>query len=217
MIDSGSTVTIIGYDELQKILQYDVLVVRPLPKNEKYVDFNKRPVDLLGYIFCELQVGNKYIRKARISVSRSGAKSIIGRDWLHYLPYSIEPEKRGKSNTLKNINKESEISTERWKIVVKEQFPKHFERKSRIENHQIHAKLYEGTVPKQQKGRRVPVQLQQAVQQEINRLLQERHIVKVDESKEDVFLQHTVITVKKRQKCENSTRRKRTEQKCEKR
>ena len=47
MIDSGSSVTIIGYNELQKILQYDVLFVRPLPKDEKYVDFNKQPVDLV--------------------------------------------------------------------------------------------------------------------------------------------------------------------------
>ena len=72
MIDSGSPVTINGYDELQKIIQNDVLLVRPLPKNKKYVNFNKRPVDLLGYIFCELEVGNKYIRKARILVSRPG-------------------------------------------------------------------------------------------------------------------------------------------------
>ena len=35
MIDSGSPVTIIGFDELRKILQYDVLFVRPLPKDEK--------------------------------------------------------------------------------------------------------------------------------------------------------------------------------------
>ena len=72
MIDSGSPVTIISYDELQKILQYNVLFVRPLPDDEKNVDFNKRPVNLLGYIFCELEVGEKYIRKARILVSRPG-------------------------------------------------------------------------------------------------------------------------------------------------
>ena len=118
-------------------------------------------------------------------MSRSGAKSIIGQDWLIYLHYSIEPKKGGKLKTINIINKESEISPERWKIAEKEQFPKLFKRKGRIKHHQIHAELYEGTVPKQQKGRRVTVQLQQAVQQEINRLLQEGHIVKLDEIKED--------------------------------
>ena len=91
MIDSGSPVTIINYEVLQKIPQYEILFVRPLPEDEKYVDYNKRPVNLLGYIYCELEVGGKYIRKARILVARPGAKSIVGRDWLNYLQYSIEP------------------------------------------------------------------------------------------------------------------------------
>ena len=51
MIDSGSPVTIISRDELQRILQYEVLFVRPLPEHEKYVDYNRQPVNLLGYIF----------------------------------------------------------------------------------------------------------------------------------------------------------------------
>ena len=39
LIDSGSPVTIISRDELQIILQYEVLFVRPLPEDEKYVEF----------------------------------------------------------------------------------------------------------------------------------------------------------------------------------
>ena len=38
MIDSGSPVTIIDQEERQKILQYEVFFVRPLPKDEKFVD-----------------------------------------------------------------------------------------------------------------------------------------------------------------------------------
>ena len=43
MIDSGSPVTIINQEELQKMLQYEVLFVRPLPKDEKKknVDYRK--------------------------------------------------------------------------------------------------------------------------------------------------------------------------------
>ena len=52
-------------------------------------------------------------------------------------------------------------------------------------------------MPRQQTGRCVPIQLQEAIKQEVNRLLHEGHIVKVDEIKEDVHLQPTVITVKK--------------------
>ena len=104
MIDSRSPVTIISRD----ILQYEVLIVRPLPEDEKYVDFNKRPINLLGYIFCELEVGGKYIRKARILVAQPGAKSFVGRDWLNYLQYAIEPKTKNKlKHSIKTFCKES--------------------------------------------------------------------------------------------------------------
>ena len=80
---------------------------------------------------------------------------------------------------------------------MKKKCPDLFARNGRIKHHKIHARLHEGAVIKQQKGRRVPIQLQEAVKKEIKRLLQEGHIVKVGEIKEDVFLQPTVITVKK--------------------
>ena len=49
----------------------------------------------------------------------------------------------------------------------------------------------------QQKGRRIPIQLQKAVDEEIGRLLKEGHIEKINEIKDNVFIQPTVITVKK--------------------
>ena len=49
---------------------------------------------------------------------------------------------------------------------------------------------------KQQKGRRAPIQLQEPVKSELNRLLQESHIGKKRDIKKDVFLQSTVINVK---------------------
>ena len=197
MIDSGSPVTIINYEELQKILQYETLFVRPLPPDEKYVDYNKKPVNLLGYIFCELEVGGKYIRKARILVARPGAKSIVGRDWLNYLHYAIEPKKGGKCNAINLVNNVNKVVVNKWANEMKLEFPDLFERRGKIKQHKIHARLHKDTIVKQQKGRRVPIQLQDAVNKEVSRLLQEGHIVKVQEIKEDVFLQPTVITVKK--------------------
>ena len=72
-----------------------------------------------------------------------------------------------------------------------------FERGGRIKHHKFHARLHENAVIKQQKGRRIPIQLQEPVKREICRLFKEGHIVKVGEIKEDIFLQPTVITVKK--------------------
>ena len=84
MINSGSTGTIIGYDELQKILKHDVVFVRLPPKEEKYVDFNKRPPSLMEYIFCE-QIHQK--RKDTGGTKRCWVD--CWRDWFNYLQYKL--------------------------------------------------------------------------------------------------------------------------------
>ena len=49
----------------------------------------------------------------------------------------------------------------------------------------------------QQMGRKIPIRMQKAVYSEIKRFLKEGHIERVDEIKDHVFIQPTVITVKK--------------------
>ena len=49
----------------------------------------------------------------------------------------------------------------------------------------------------QQKGHRIPIHLQEQVDKEIEKLLKEGHFEKVDKIQDDVFIQPTVITVKK--------------------
>ena len=49
----------------------------------------------------------------------------------------------------------------------------------------------------QQKGRRIPIQLHEQVDKEIEMLLKRGHIEKVNKIQDNVFIQPTVITVKK--------------------
>ena len=70
-------------------------------------------------------------------------------------------------------------------------------KRGQIKNYQVKVNLRNDARKTQQKGRRIPIQLQKAVDEEIKRLLNEGHIEKVDEIKDDVFIQPTVITVKK--------------------
>ena len=46
------------------------------------------------------------------------------------------------------------------------------------------------------RGRRIPIQLQNQVDEETNKLLKEGHIEKGDKIQDDMFIQPTVITVK---------------------
>ena len=135
-----------------------------MANGEKYVDINGRPLNLLGYVFCGLQVGENYVQKARILIAESGTNSILGREWLSLLRYKFVPQiEKGESIV---IFIENEKLSEETKQYIKE-FSKLFSSNGRITSHQTKSKIENGAKILQQKGRRFPVQLQKSVDQEI--------------------------------------------------
>ena len=78
-----------------------------------------------------------------------------------------------------------------------QEFPNLFKRKGRVKNYEIKIDMKQDAKITQQKGRRIPIQLQDQVDSEIQKLLKEGHIEKVDKIQDNVFIQPTVITVKK--------------------
>ena len=199
MVDSGSQLTIFAIDEIKQIMKRKTLFIRELPKDEEYVDFNKRKLQLLGYIFCHLYVGDSKLNTARILIANKGAKSLIERDWLNAFNYkfvsltksegnkaiytikqnakqpnkTIQPSKQNNSENLSN----NDIHNE--KIKLQNQFPSLFTRQGKIRDHTVKIEFKPEAKITQQKGRRVPIQLQDAVQEEIERLINERHIERV--------------------------------------
>ena len=94
MIDSGSPVTIINYEELQKILQYETLFVRPLPPDEKYVDYNKKTRQLTGIYILRTRSRRKIYPKGKVISSETGCK-IHRRQRLAELPALRHRTKKG--------------------------------------------------------------------------------------------------------------------------
>ena len=58
-------------------------------EDERYVDYNRKPLELLGYQFVRLEVAGVTVSKARVLVAHISGKSIVGRDWLVALRYKI--------------------------------------------------------------------------------------------------------------------------------
>ena len=54
-------------------------------------------------------------------------------------------------------------------------------------------------IPVQQKGRRVPVHLQERVEKELNKLMDQKHIIKLDKCSDRQLISPIVITVRKDQ------------------
>ena len=96
-------------------------------KDERYVDFNGKPLNGLRYVFCELLVNYSYLSKAK-----NGTKSVIGREWQSTLRYKLVPEGELKLNS---AGKETEPSAETKQFVV--EFPTLFERRGKLKCHQV--------------------------------------------------------------------------------
>ena len=88
MIDTGCPVTIFELNEIKQIMKKkNCKSAQWLKKRD--VDFNGKHVNLLVYVFCELQVNDSYIKKARILIAKNGTKLIIGGEWLTTPRYKL--------------------------------------------------------------------------------------------------------------------------------
>ena len=180
-------------DELKRITKRETLQVRDLIKEEEYEDFIGQPLNLLAYVLCELQVGDSYVKKARVLVARNRYKSIIGREWLSTLRHSFTQEK--SELEVNSIDKDEELSEETKQFEKK--FPKLFVRRGKNKNYQVKINPRNGARTTQQKGRENTNSIAKSFEEKMKCLLKEGHIKRVAEIKDDVFIQPTVITVKK--------------------
>ena len=169
------------------------VVIRDMIAGERYV--------------VRLEVAGVTVSKARVLVAPNSGKSIEGRDWLVALRYKI-PQliERGEckinkqslkcEESINEISPEKRLNPELQQLVG--EFPNLFKRKRRVKNYEIKIKMKDDVRISQQKGRRIPIQLQNQVNNEIEKLLKEGHFEKVDKIQDDVFIQPTVNNFEKR-------------------
>ena len=168
IIDSGSPVSIFPRDELKEILRTQVLCAKSLPEGEVYTDYNRKKLDLLGAMYAKVEVGDNCIKRARILVAKEGTKALIGRDWLKQLQYEITPAQTTADNSIMRL---TEIEMDEEGQRVSENFPKLFMREGKINKFKLTTQFEPNLKPSQQRGRRIPIQLQEVVNEEINRMI----------------------------------------------
>ena len=86
-----SPITIIfTQEDLRKTLKVDVIFARPVPKNEHYVNYHNKPLNLLGFTTVKVKVGERKLKNSRILITRDRKRSLIGRDWRNHLNFRVE-------------------------------------------------------------------------------------------------------------------------------
>ena len=199
-IDSGSPISIFTIGELKRTLGTVNVLLKPLdPKNDQFRDYGNNPLKFLGKMQVTLH-SNGWTCSADINVIGGCRPSIFGRDLMPSLGLMLvqAPSTEGVNSI---HSKEGTMATDNdlddWQTHFSKQFQHLFRRVGRIRNYKVQAELFKNLTPIQQKGRRVPITLQEKVDKEIDKLLEQVYIQKLEECSEKYFVSPIVITVKK--------------------
>ena len=181
IVDTGSPVTLIPMAKFNNTTKIK-------PMTEKYKDVNDNNINFMGKTTAEIEFDGKK-KNLELLITKRNTNPLLGLDWMKQL--GIELKKTESRNTINNI-KEDEDEKE-----IKSKFVKLFNINHTIKNMEIDIELKPGAKIIQQKGRPIPIHLQNDVEKEIKKLIDSGHLEKATEIDENCFVSPAVITVKK--------------------
>ena len=196
MIVYGSAVSIITKSLANKIIRST--------KSAKWTDttekrnlktFSNEPVRVIGHLETTVIYNQWKDTSAMLTVVDDGHKNIIGRDLSTTLGLAVFQQQPETGKCVNNINN----STCKIKKTIATQFPHLVSRVGLSKTHVAKSKFHQKFTAKDQKGRRVPINLQPRVSEELERLQTEGHIGKLSSCSDEHFISPIVITVKKDQ------------------
>ena len=207
-IDSGSPVTIFSIKDLKTALGKANIQLQP--SKDEFLDYNNNRINILGKVTVMISLNGWAAPAQSVSNIRKSSVNPGAQSDGHPGP-RVSPTKESDGITGEGISQEEEEYDELQTYFCK-LYPNLFTRIGKIRNAKVRAEFFKSLRPVQQKGHRVPISLQDKVDKEIHRLINEGHIVKRQECSDKYFVSPIVITVEKRWKYKISAGIKRIEQ-----
>ena len=159
------------------------------------MDYNKRPNLILGALKANLRSAGWEVLGAMLLVTERRMRCILDLDLQSKLGIQTTqkpaPTRRSRFDVL--LCEQSEG----WKQKFYSKLKDLFDRQGESKNHTVNTKFKYPLCPIQEKGTRIPIHIQDKVQAELDKLLAEGHIEKLDKCTSDCFIAPIVITVKK--------------------
>ena len=144
-------------------------------------------IKIIGVIKTSIKCNDWVVTDVNVTVVEDGHRPIIGRDLFPKLGFSLTQSKQ-----VANVDQN--------KCLIKNQiafdFPGLISIIGKSLKHSVKSKFHKHFTPTHQKGRRVPINLQPLVNDEIKKLLAEKHIIKLNSCSDKNFISPIVITVK---------------------
>ena len=195
LIDSGSVCSILPESLAAEIVENSPfarwLMIAP-PQELK--TFSNEPINVTGMIQAPIASNGWRLEEAEFVVVRDGLKPLIGRDLFDALRISVTQTLKYESSMVNTITSQCPFKTR-----IAKKFPQLITRIGRSKIDIVKSKFHRNFQPKHQKGRGVPINLQERVNNEIKKLLEEGHIEKMNNCSEKYFISPIVITVKRDQ------------------
>ena len=198
-IDTASPVSLLNWATTKQILEVPtnsrLIPVEKLNLSEQFLDYNKRPILILGALKANLRSAGWEVLGAMLLVTERRMSCILGLDLQSKLgiqtTQKVAPTRKSRFDVL--LCEQSEG----WKQKFYKEFKNLFDRQGESKNHTVNTKFKYPLCPIQEKGRRISIHIQDKVQTELDKLLSEGHIEKLDKCTSDCFIAPIVITVKK--------------------
>ena len=195
LVDSGSACSILNRSLASQVVQNSP---RAFWINEKTSPqlrtFSNEPIQVEGKIQSPITSNGWTCDSATFTVVADGLKSLIGRHLSDQLGLAVTQSTSHKGNRVNNIPASPE-----FKEKIAKTFPELISRIGRSRNHVAKSKIYKDFQPRHQKGRRIPINLQEKVNNELKKLLDEKHIIKLSSCLDKCFISPILVTVKKDQ------------------
>ena len=174
-----------------------VFSIQERPIDTVYVDYNRKRIDLMGTLILDVSSLGWCVKSAKFLISENRTRCLLGLDLQSQLGVrttQVRPERSSVGEvSLSNLN----VTSESWKAHFHQKIHRVFSRVGRAKSHKVFSTFKSPLVPIQEKGRRVPVHIQDKVGLEIQKLIQEGHVVKLNKCTSEHFISPIVITAKK--------------------
>ena len=128
-------------------------------------------------------------------MSEKKTRCLLGLDLRNSLGIDTVQRNPPHVKTVQNVVEK--LTSELIKSHFVKKFPLLFTRLGRSKSHQVHTTFMEPLIPRQTKGRKVPIHIQDRVSEEPQFFVRYGHITKLDKCTTDLFINPIVITAKK--------------------
>ena len=195
-VDTGSPISFLNWSVAKQILDSSGKIpAEQLNLPAQFVDYNKRPIAILGALKAKIGSAGWEVPDATFLITERKTRCILGLDLQNRVGITTTQRSAPKTKPRFDILlcEQSEV----WKEKIHGEFKELFDRKGRPIHHVVSTTFKYPLCPIREKGRSIPIHVQGKVEKEIEKLLLEGHIQRLDKCSSDCFIAPIFITAKK--------------------